>query len=279
MATYVFEITTSDTGMANKVAGTTKWETARKIANYFNGLACGSNKASVSGYNTASTKASATVTLATVLQNDVLTIAGRAFTGKDSPSGTQQFLTGSTDDASRDSLISKINSDATASTYVVASIGGVKATGTQTLSSVVATNACGVQGVTFTCVAASATPTNVQFCVGADDTATAANLVSTLNSHPTVSALMTATSSGAVVTLEAKVAGEAGNAYTLTSGTNITRSGANLASGTAAVLLTAIDYGTMGNAISLATSGATIALSSANLAGGTAQLVTYSYGQ
>lgn len=109
---------------------------------------------------------------------------------------------------------------------------GVAASGTLTLASVVATNTCAVNGVTFTCVASA--PTNVQFVKGGTDTVTAANLAAAINAstNPALLGSVAATSTGAVVTVTAIEPGLSGNGYTLTAGTNFTRSGANLTSGT-----------------------------------------------
>lgn len=111
------------------------------------------------------------------------------------------------------------------------SIGiGAQASGTLTLASVVATNTAGVDGVTFTAIASGATGN--QFNVGVDDTHTAANLAAVINASATTSTAVVAKSSGAIVTVTAINAGTAGNAIAITSGTNITASGAALTGGT-----------------------------------------------
>lgn len=109
---------------------------------------------------------------------------------------------------------------------------GAYASGTLTLASVVATNACTINGVSFACVASGATGN--QFNRGADDTATAANLAATINASVSASVqnVVVASSSGAVVTVQAFVLGPIGNLCTLTGSANIAASGANLSGGT-----------------------------------------------
>lgn len=106
------------------------------------------------------------------------------------------------------------------------------ASGTLTLASVVATNSCSINGVTFTAVASGATGN--QFNVGGNDTITAANLAAAINASATalVTGVVTATSSGAVVTVTAHEMGLTGNCILLAGGTNITASGARLTGGT-----------------------------------------------
>lgn len=108
----------------------------------------------------------------------------------------------------------------------------VRASGTGTLSSTIATDTFVINGVTFTCVAAGAT--GDQFNVGLSDTETATNLAAAINASTTakVSGYVRATSSGAVVTVTAIQSGNAGNMFTLAeTGGTITLSGANLAGG------------------------------------------------
>lgn len=118
------------------------------------------------------------------------------------------------------------------------------ATGTFTLSSVVATNTCMILQTTFTAIASGATGT--QFNVGADDTATAVNLKNVINATAAVNTVVTATSSGPVVTLTANDPGASGNSWPITGGTNITRSAATLAGGVSPtyLLLSGVTFST-----------------------------------
>jgi len=103
----------------------------------------------------------------------------------------------------------------------------VKASGTLTLASVIATNTAIINGVTFTAVAAGATGN--QFNVGGTDTITAANLAAAINASVTalVAGYVTATSAAAVVTVSSAFYGLAGNQTTIAGGgATVTASGA-----------------------------------------------------
>lgn len=93
----------------------------------------------------------------------------------------------------------------------------VRASGTLTLTAVIATDAIAINGVTFTAVASGATGN--QFNVGADDAATAVNLAAAINASATakVSGYVTASAALTVVTVQAVAYGLAGNMFTLTS--------------------------------------------------------------
>lgn len=109
-------------------------------------------------------------------------------------------------------------------------VNAAKATGTFTLNTVIATDAVVINGTTFTCVASGATGN--QFDVGADDTETAANLVTAINASGDVENIVTATSAAAVVTISAAFPGYLGNAITIVSNdATITASGARLTGG------------------------------------------------
>lgn len=111
-------------------------------------------------------------------------------------------------------------------------LGGVKATGTFTLTTAIATDAISINGVTFTCVASGATGN--QFNLGADDDGDAANLAAAINASVTalVANVVTATSAANVVTITAKRAGLLGNAITIASAdATIVASGARLTGG------------------------------------------------
>lgn len=109
----------------------------------------------------------------------------------------------------------------------VSSASVAKATGSYTLTNVVATNTCGFGAATFTAVASGAT--GLQFNVGADDTATAVNLKNTINAS--FGDFVVATSALGVVTLTGKDYGAYANGFALTAGTNIARSAATMTGG------------------------------------------------
>jgi phage tail sheath gpL-like len=85
--------------------------TLMQIAKYLERLAAGGSSVNSGTLITGAVKASGTVTLSSIVADDTVTINGRIYTGKDVPSGAQQFLTGSTDTASATSLAAKINAD------------------------------------------------------------------------------------------------------------------------------------------------------------------------
>lgn len=108
----------------------------------------------------------------------------------------------------------------------------VAASGTFTLTSVIATDACSVNSVTFTCVANGATAN--QFNVGLDDTATAVNLAAAINASVTalVTGVVRATASTNVVTITSAFYGLAGNQTAIaTADSTIVVSGARLTGG------------------------------------------------
>jgi hypothetical protein len=116
---------------------------------------------------------------------------------------------------------------------VTAHIEMAKATGTATLTGVVATDKLTVAGVDFTAVAAN--PAANQFAVGASDNATAANLAAAIEASVTaaVAGVVTATVVDNIVTVTADSPGTAGNALTLAqTGGHIAVSAGTLAGGT-----------------------------------------------
>lgn len=111
--------------------------------------------------------------------------------------------------------------------------GGVQASGTLTLSSFVANDTVTINGVVFTGKASPAS--NVEFLIGADDTATAVNLAAKLNSTSAPNKILnviSATSALGVVTITMLESGQIGNLGTLAISAHGSRSGANLTGGT-----------------------------------------------
>ena len=113
----------------------------------------------------------------------------------------------------------------------------VAASGTLTLASVIATDACTIGPVTFTFTSTPSTSTATAQDVevdGADDTADAAALAAAINANQTTKEVVYATSSGAVVTVTARVPGLIGNMIAISDAdSTITTSGSGyLAGGT-----------------------------------------------
>lgn len=92
-------------------------------------------------------------------------------------------------------------------------IGGVKATGTVTLSAFANADTFTINGVVFT--GKTAAPGANEFLLGADDTSAAAAAVIVINANTTLDGMVIATSALGVITLTALVPGELGNAVTL----------------------------------------------------------------
>jgi phage tail sheath gpL-like len=126
-----------------------------------------------------------------------------------------------------------VPSDITSSTSII----DRRAAGSFTLSGVVAGDTVTVNGKVYTAVTFASTPTSGQvppysFAVGADNTATAANLAQAIQSADGTT--VSATAALAVVSLKAVALGVAGNSIALaTSGAHAVRSAATLTGGTA----------------------------------------------
>lgn len=124
---------------------------------------------------------------------------------------------------------------------VISSIEGnaVRATGTLIGTSVVATDAISINGVTFTAVASGATGN--QFNIGVNDAATMADLARSINasasalvSEQVTAAVTTATATPSTLTVYSKSYGVFGNSVTLASAdATIVASGARLTGGAA----------------------------------------------
>jgi hypothetical protein len=119
---------------------------------------------------------------------------------------------------------------------IVAGIGAsdpVRASGTLTVvyASLAAANTVTVAGTVLTCID-TGTPTSAQFKKETSGTVTAANLAAAINGNSAIAARVSATSSGAVVTVRAHVPGTVGNLIPLVSSAGgVTVSAATLASG------------------------------------------------
>lgn len=118
------------------------------------------------------------------------------------------------------------------SVKMVVGINAMKASGTLTGTSVVATNTVTINGVVFTAIASGATGN--QFNIGANDTETMANLAAAINASVSslITGLVTASSLTTVCTVSAANPGVLGNAVTIASGQGtIVASGARLTGG------------------------------------------------
>lgn len=120
----------------------------------------------------------------------------------------------------------------------------VKATGTITLSSVVATDAFTIGTITFTGIDAAGTA--IQFDTSlATDALIAANIVSKVNAHPVIGKIVTASigATTATVLFTCKVAGLIGNQIPLSSADGtITASASHLANGAGGATDAGVSY-------------------------------------
>lgn len=114
----------------------------------------------------------------------------------------------------------------------IAAGDAVKASGTLTFDTLIATDVITINGVDFTCMASGATGN--QFNVGGSDTLSAVAAAAAINASATalVSDHVVASAAGDVVTLTAKHPGKHGNLITIDSpDTTVTESGARLTGG------------------------------------------------
>ena len=91
----------------------------RAIRNLISKILTGAASASIRVVQGAVSAVNA-VTLASIVQNDTVTVCGTVFTGKDAPAGAVQFLTGTTDELSAVSLAAVINAHTTVGKLVTA---------------------------------------------------------------------------------------------------------------------------------------------------------------
>ena len=114
-------------------------------------------------------------------------------------------------------------------TTVTENVGAIAATGTITLSSFVDEDTITIANVVLS---GETVPSgNAEFAIGASDTITAANAVVVINANPTLQPLVTATSSGAVITLTAVSGGTVGNFLTIAISAHGSVSGSGLLTG------------------------------------------------
>ncbi len=218
------------------------------------------------------THARGTVTAATVLATNTVTINGQIITAVTGTAAIEEFDRSGTDIVTASNLAAAINGSA--QTLITGLVRAGNLAGTVTCATALAGSTVKVAGVTFTAVgAASADPTH--FLITGDDTADAAALVVCINAHPTTKQLVLATNASGVVTIRQLPFGpNVGHRLSSSDGTTLAVSGAALAA-TAVVLVCAASKGVEGNQTTLASSGATLTVSAARLTGGTSSTLTF----
>jgi len=196
------------------------------------------------------TQASGTITFASFVEDDTVTINGVVMTGKDAPSGDVQFETGVSDQSTANSLVSKVNASATAK--LVGTVGATRRA-TVILSGFVEDDTVTVQGYVFTAKNSPTEGNKQQFTVGPSDAVTAENLMLAIKAHQSTNTI-TVTRSSATLTL---------NFY----GSLTLTSSAHSTAASDIVVVTCVVPGTIGNLCTLAIS-ANGSVSGAALTGG-----------
>lgn len=105
-----------------------------------------------------------------------------------------------------------------------------KASGTFTVGSMLANDTITINGIVFTAVGTAATA--LQFTIGGTAPETAVNAAAKFNADTTLDGMVIASVSTSVITIEALVPGELGNAVTIANSARATASGARLTGGT-----------------------------------------------
>lgn len=142
------------------------------LTSYLDSLISGARTGKIR-VNIGTSQASGTITFASFVADDTVTINGVVFTGKASPSGAQQWAIGANDEACANNLADKIN------TSTLSLIGGTVAAsrkGTIALSSFVQNDTVTVNGIVFTGKNSPDVSNLLQFGIGSTDALTAENI-------------------------------------------------------------------------------------------------------
>lgn len=219
-----------------------------------------------------------TVTLATVLAADTVTINGANMTAVNGgPSGDQFDMSG-TDIADATSFVTFLNASSTAL------LQHVKATNKQaiiTCATVVTGNWVEIDGVRLTARTGTAAVTTGlavgEFSMNGTDAQDATSLAACINEHPTLSQIVFAVASSATVIVYERAPSLGQPIPISTSGATLAITGSVTAlTASAVVYLESVVPGIGGNAVTLASSnGSRLAVSGARLTGGAATTYTY----
>lgn len=128
-ATLRSEVLPGFSGLTNTLISDNQgdaWKYCDEIGSYFQRGAVGSISMNIVVQT--ATAATGTVTFSSIAAADTVTIGGVVFTGSNSPSGTAQFLTGTTDTLSAASLAAVIATNTTARHLVKATSSGAVVT-------------------------------------------------------------------------------------------------------------------------------------------------------
>lgn len=213
-----------------------------RIAEFIQDVASGTWPAKIR-WNGNAVQAAGTIAFASFADSDTVTINGVTLTGKTTPSGTQQWAVGTSDEACANNLVTKINASA------LDKIVGVVAANrrsTITISSVIAGDTVTINSIVFTCVASRDGGDRRQFLLGPSDTVTAENLKTAItdlaNAFPASLDGITVTRSTNVLTLNYK------------GSLTISQVGGHATLASATVVITSLVPGQIGNLCTLAIS-------------------------
>lgn len=225
-----------------------------------------------------------TVTCATVLATNTVTLNGTALTAVTGAASNNQFDRSGTDTATATNLAAAINASTTSlvSGHVVAN----NIYATVTCASVAVGDWVNLAGEKLFAIAGTTdsggnrvttVPPNL-WSQASTDTNDGVSLANCINAHPTLRELYYASAASGVVTIFERSPTLGGLSYLETS-SGTTLAVANTTGGVMQagpiVLLEAVNSGVTGNAITLASSGATLTVSGSRFTGGTSTTFTF----
>lgn len=147
-----------------------------RLGDFFHSIAGGARTAKVR-MNTAAVQAEGAIAFSSFVANDTVTINGVLFTAKSSPSGTQEWAVGATDEACANNLYDKLIAS---SLDKIVGVVVPYRRGTVLLSSFVDADTVTINGLVFTGKTSPDTSDPRQFKIGGSDAKTAENLMNAI---------------------------------------------------------------------------------------------------
>lgn len=253
-------------------------EIIKRLRNYLSGIMSGAQRAHYCQVDhdtgVPPVQASGTVNFSSTASDDTITINGVAFTASNTdqslPANT--FYQGGTDTQDATAFVVALNASTTA--LVTKLVQGCNLVGTITLASAVAGTTIDLGTVRLIAVAGSGAAilgeaggeARDRFNIDTSDTAAGTSLAAVINAHPILNKQVVASSAAGVVTLR-QLSGTTAAFTMLSPFATVTI--AQLAAA-AKALVSAIEWGYMGNCVTLASSsGSHNAVSGARFTGGT----------
>lgn len=149
-----------------------------RLTDFINGITSGERSGKIR-FNVNAVQASGTVAFASFADADTVTLNGVVLTGKTSPSGTQQWAVGSSDEACRNNFVAKVNASAL---DLIVGVLAASSRGTVLLSSFVNADTITVNNIVFTGKTSPNENTPEEFKIGSTDALTAQNLLNCIAS-------------------------------------------------------------------------------------------------